>query len=131
MGGPLKTLPVKMVAVYLTIYYLLPQFLLKKKHSQFFSLFFISAIVLGLIHRLLQFYIIGPLYYPETYMGWHFWKMSHILYGILSVYTIVAVATAIKLLKPVSGKIIFQNTTLRNQRGFRQAVSHPGPTSKL
>ncbi len=92
-------LPVKMVAAYFTIYFLLPKFLLKKQYLNFFLLLFFSAAVFGLINRLLQFYIISPLYYPETYMGLHFWKPSHLLYGIISIYTVVAIATAIKLLK--------------------------------
>jgi len=92
-------MPVKMAAVYLTIYLLLPHYLLRKKYTYFFGLFFMSAIIFGLVHRVLQFFIIGPMYYPETYMGWYFWNWSHLLYGVLNIYTIVAVATAIKLLK--------------------------------
>lgn len=92
-------MPVKMAAVYFTIYVLLPRYLMKKRYAVFFSLFFLSAIVFGLLHRWLQFYIIGPLYYPEIYMGNYFWDWSHLLYGVLNIYTIVAVAAAIKLLK--------------------------------
>lgn len=103
-------MPVKMAAVYFTIYYLLPFFLIQKKYVRFFLLFFLSAIIFGLLHRTLQFYIIGPLYYPETYLGWHFWNKSYILYGILSIYTVVAVATAIKLLKQS-----YQNQKLNQQ----------------
>jgi len=106
---------VKIAAVYLTIYYLLPRFLLKKKYWDFFLLFFMSAIVFGLIHRALQFFIIGPMYYPETYMGWHFWNISHLLYGVLSIYTVVAVATAIKLLKQ-SYQNQRQNQQLSNEK---------------
>ena len=92
-------LPIKMMAAYFTIYFLLPKFLLKKQYLNFFLLLFFSAAVFGLINRLIQFYIVSPLYYPETYMGLHFWKPSHLLYGIISIYTVVAIATAIKLLK--------------------------------
>ena len=95
----LLLMPVKMGAVYFSIYVLLPKYLLKRKYPTFFFLFFFSAILFGLIHRAVQFFMVGPLYYPEVYMGVVFWDWSHLLYGILNVYTIVAVAAAIKLLK--------------------------------
>lgn len=92
-------LPVKIAATYFTLYLLIPRYLAKKKYIAFFSLFFLSAVPFGLIHRALQFYIVGPLYYPETYMGLKFWDLSHLLFGVLNIYTIVAVAAAIKFLK--------------------------------
>ena len=92
-----------MIATYFNIYFLLPNFLYVKKYWMFFLIFFISSAIWSMMQRVTVFFIIAPLFYsPELYQRvtapGFFYPNSMISY-LISIYTVVAIAASIKLLK--------------------------------
>lgn len=91
-------LPEKLFATYITLYILLPRYLLKEKYLLFFSWALIILLVAGLIHWLTACYIERPLYYP--YEDWGgFWQPAKILKSATYIYPVVVLATLIKFFK--------------------------------
>src|SRR3990170_8905394 len=58
-------LPLKISATYFTLYVLIDKFLVKGKYGAFVLLLTLSMGVFGVILRVLNFYTIYPMYYPE------------------------------------------------------------------
>lgn len=89
-------LPEKLFATYLTIYILLPKYLLKENYLLFFLWAAVVLILAGLIHALTGYYIERPIYYPHQ--NWDgIWHPSKILKSATSIYPVVVLATLIKL----------------------------------
>lgn len=86
-------------AAYFTVYYLLPNFLLKKKYLLFAIGFILSAAVVILFQRVLLYYISYPHFYNYTLeeIG-SFWRINP-FYSFINIYSVVALFTTIKLLK--------------------------------
>jgi len=93
-------LPVILAAAYFTLYYMVPQQLLKKKYWAFALTLAASAYFFGFLERVILFQTVIPWFMPdyntEAYPVWLFTKILH---GIVRIYTVVAVAVAVKLLK--------------------------------
>jgi len=88
-------LPVRMLATYTLIYYLIPRFLMKRKYSQF--------IVLTILHAFLFGFAIWQMYYTVPFYGdmskYPFFYWPKILVAILTNYQIPAFAATIKFFK--------------------------------
>ncbi|OJJ18596.1 hypothetical protein BKI52_23580 [marine bacterium AO1-C] len=84
----------RMAAVYASIYWLLPRFLLKKKYSRF--LLGLGGVLLGagLALRGLNFY-----FFPSDAPEASFWSTYHIIRGMVLVNATVIVVITIKVLK--------------------------------
>jgi two-component system, LytTR family, sensor kinase len=89
-------LPIKMAAAYFTLYVLIDRFLIKKKYEQFFLLLFLSMIVVGIILRLLAYYVIYPINYPEGLVI-PILFLPKILIAIFYTYAWVAIVATIHL----------------------------------
>ncbi len=92
-------LPVKILATYFSIYYLMPYYLLKSRYKEFFLWFTIFVMVAGMIQRTITYYVEYPLYYPQGLELYPLFYWLKILKSIVSIYPVVFIAGAIKLLK--------------------------------
>lgn len=103
-------LPFEMFAVYLTLYLFIPKYLLKNNYTEFVLYSLLVAIIIGVVVRLLYIYVLVPYLGNETrilyikdkissnYFKAVFWNYAFFnLY--VEIYSIVGVATAIKLFK--------------------------------
>lgn len=96
----LVNLPTTMLATYLTLYSLIPHLLDKKRYTGFFVLFVSSAVAFGYLDRLLVHLFWVPVYYPDyPYDKYPLINLSKALQQMTNVYSIVFVATVIKLVK--------------------------------
>jgi len=91
-------LPVKMILVYLNLYYLMPRFLFQKRYIDFLLLSMVFLLLGGLIQRLFIFYWIDPLYWPERLHEGYF-NLSGILGAIMGITTPMIIPSSGKLLK--------------------------------
>jgi two-component system, LytTR family, sensor kinase len=90
-------LPVQLLIAYFNIYLLLPKFLLKKKYVLYLSLLFVAMIVAGFLQRVVVVYGIIPIYHE--YCTGHYFTFYPIFYDTISLYPIVALTLALKLLR--------------------------------
>lgn len=91
-------LPEKMIATYLTIYFLLPKFLLKEKYFSFFFWLILLLLAAGMLHWLVAYYLEQPLFYPNDYWG-SLWYPNKMLKSATYIYPVVVLATLIKFFK--------------------------------
>lgn len=98
------TAVVDILAAYFTVYFLLPQFLFKRKYLLFAALFILSAALAIIIQRVIVYYISYPIFYGEEASAWSssemntFWHINP-FYSFINIYTVVSVFAVIKLLK--------------------------------
>ena len=96
----LVTLPVRMLATYLTLYWLISSFLDKEKYLAFTLIFIFTAIGIGYLDRLLLHLFYVPIYLPDyDYATFPLTSFTKALQRTTNVYTIVFAAAAIKLIK--------------------------------
>ncbi|ELR70179.1 putative two-component system sensor protein [Fulvivirga imtechensis AK7] len=88
-------LPEKLLATYITLYILLPSFLLKEKYILFFFWVAIVLLIAGLIHWLTAYYIERPIYYRYDDWG-SVWHPAKVLKSATHIYPVVVLATMIK-----------------------------------
>ena len=91
-------MPIIMLATYITLYVLIPSFLLRKRIALFCMLLGLSALFFAALQWLNIIYIVTPCLAPQ-YIGRFNFVSIGFLYRILSIYEVVAVAAAIKLAK--------------------------------
>jgi two-component system, LytTR family, sensor kinase len=91
-------LPLKIIATYFTLYVLIDKFLLKSKYLKFFVYLALSMIVFGLSLRILAYYTIYYLFYPDAYSIplFYFPKMA---IATFSIYSIVGLVASFHLIK--------------------------------
>ena len=91
-------LPVKATATYFTLYFLIDKFLIQKKYGSFLILLLLSMAVFGIILRIIAYYIIYPVYYPD---GVHIplFFLPKILIAIFVTYSLVAIVASFHLIK--------------------------------
>lgn len=92
-------LPAEIVAVYLTLYFLLPKYLLAHKPVLFIVYFLLVTLILGVIQRIIDLTIYGKLFYPNIYKKWEWFDIVKFSIRLIMIYLIVAIALAIKLSK--------------------------------
>jgi sensor histidine kinase YesM len=91
-------LPVKLAAIYFTIYVLIDRFLIPGKYKTFLILLFSSAIFFGVVLRVLAYHTIYPMFYPEaTNAPLFYWPK--ILISIFYIYTLAAVAGTFHIIR--------------------------------
>ena len=91
-------LPDKVIPTYLTLYYLMPRFLLKERYTQFFVGLALILLVAGWLHWTLQYFVEQPLFYPNESWGPYLYP-AKILKATTYIYPYVLVALLIKFLK--------------------------------
>ena len=91
-------LPLDIIATYVTLYFLIPQFLIKRKYGSFISLFIILAFLGVLGYQTIAYFIYLPIYFPEALERFSFFQFD-IWYYLISNMSVVVVAASIKLIK--------------------------------
>ncbi len=91
-------LPEKLLATYVTIYFLLPRYLLRERYGLFFLLAVLVLLVSGFIHWTTAKFIEIPMFWPDAYWG-PLWYPSKILKSATYIYPVVVLATLIKFFK--------------------------------
>ena len=91
-------LPEKILATYITLYWLLPKFLFRKRYIEFIVYLAINLMAAGFIQWISAIYVEQPLLYPESNYG-SVWQILKIVKSATGIYPVVAIAALIKLLK--------------------------------
>lgn len=105
----LSTLPFDILAAYITLYFFIPRYLLKKRYLEFALYFLASVVVIVLIENAINLYFVYPYIYYRPIDKLPFWSIG-IFFLAINIYTIVALAVIIKLIK-----IWYQNQQLHNK----------------
>ncbi|MBI9037134.1 MAG: histidine kinase [Bacteroidales bacterium] len=122
------TMPVDMIAAYLTVYLLITKFLYKQRYLMFVLLFLISAFGVILLQRLVLIYITYPVFYPDSTSELSLFKLNYV-YSFFNIYAIVGIFASIKLLKlwfknqQVNRKL--EKEKLEAELKFLKAQIHP------
>ena len=95
----LYTLPLDMLAVYFTIYFIIPTLLIKRRYVLFGLVLLTSAAGIVLLARYVNFRLVYPWMYPQSYANFRYWSFVSIINNIFTVYSIVSMAVAVKLFK--------------------------------
>lgn len=94
------TMPVKMMATYLTLYVFIPRLLDNRRYLSFITLFFLTAVLFGYVARAMLHMYWVPTYIPEyDYSEFPLTHLGKTAGNMISVNIVVFAATAIKLLK--------------------------------
>lgn len=83
-------------AAYFLVYFLIPQYLLKKRYTAFLGLFFVSAIGFMLLQRLMLMLVTYRYIYPEYAANFTFFKFNY-LYTFLNIFVMAAIFASVKL----------------------------------
>lgn len=92
-------LPLDILATYLTIYVLIPRFLIKRKYPYFVLFFILIAFFNVLAYQVITYFIYIPLYFPQIPLEKFSFFDFDIWTSLVSNISIVIFATAIKLTK--------------------------------
>ncbi len=99
MSSLLLTVVVDIFAAYFTVYYLLPEFLFKRRYFAFATIFLVSAALAILVQRVLLYYIAVPYFYGDSISHTKsFWHINP-FYSFFNIYTVVSLFAVIKLMK--------------------------------
>lgn len=91
-------IPVDMFATYVTIYYLLPKFLIVKKYLMFAFLFIVLAFITIFLNQFVRYFIYIPIYFPDNYAQIDFFEFDMYVW-LASTYVVVIFAGGIKISK--------------------------------
>ncbi len=91
-------LPLKMMATYFTLYFVIPRYFLQKKYIAATILTTLAILVAAFIQRFLDYYVFYPIYNYEWLSGGA-WNVAKSLKTTLSIYPVVALAAFIKITK--------------------------------
>lgn len=91
-------LPVKIAATYFTLYVLIDKLLIRRKYLLFVTVLLLSIVCFGVANRILAYYVIYPMYYPEALAIGLFFPPK-ILISIFYIYSVVAIVASFHLIK--------------------------------
>ena len=123
----LVSLPVKMLFTYAILYYLIPEFLLKRKHSQFFGWLVATCIFFGLLQRsIYSIPIVQDLCFDNAQ---NIISPVTVVKSLISMYIVAALAIMIKLIKYIyenekRAQVLAQRT-LEAELKFLKSQIHP------
>ncbi len=86
---------IDVMAVYFTVYYLIPVFLMQRRYRLFLLYFALSAITLIFLQRAIIIFITYPLLYPEESVS-PFFRFNY-LYIFFNIYVVPAIFASVKL----------------------------------
>lgn len=91
-------LPVRIIIVYLNLYFFIPRFLFPKKYLPYFSYLILSMILAGVAQRVIAYHLIYPVYFPDAlktgYLDWY-----KIIKYAVGLNTVLFFTTIVKILK--------------------------------
>ena len=88
-----------MLMTYWTLYFLLPNFLLKKRIASFILIFIVSLVFAGLLEQAILVSFFHPLFNPVNKNSTVYWNINTIVRIILIINSTVIVAATIKVMK--------------------------------
>lgn len=121
-------LPVDILVTYVTIYWLLPSYLIRKRYL----LFSIGLVVLGfatvLVNQVINYYIYLPKYLPEVVEQYAFWQFNY-FYSLVSTFAVALFAAVIKLtkywIKDQQQRVILESQTLKSELALLKTQINP------
>jgi len=94
-----STLPFDILATYLTLYFIIPKFLLKRRYFYFIVIFLFSVFAIVIIEQFINLYMNKILYNgsprESQYRFWSFYMFRL----AINIYTVVSVAAVIKFIR--------------------------------
>lgn len=127
-GAELILLPIKLIAAYGFLYYLLPKFILKRKYFGVAIRLLLCGVILLGLNRLMVYNLVYPLIYQE-FPDFPFFSASRIFYSLIDILSAVALASTIKLLR---GRLLSQRREedlrqekLQSELSFLRAQTNP------
>ena len=91
-------LPLKLVATYFFLYWIVPKFLLERKSFQGVFYFSLSLIPILFAYRLTIYYVASPMMYGE-FPRYELISLKRFLYSFLDLSSAVGIASTLKLLR--------------------------------
>ncbi len=91
-------LPIKMMATYFTIYYLIDRLLMKRKYLWFFNALLLSVVGFAILMRIQGYYLIYPIYLPEATEAPLFY-FPKIFIALVNLYSLVAILASFHMTK--------------------------------
>ncbi len=95
----LLQLPIKILAAYTLVYFLIPRYLFKKKYYLFVLVILPLAFIFGIGQRWLVGVILYPIYYPEHLAEYGVIYWPKVFYAAVEIFSVAAIFAVIKLLK--------------------------------
>ncbi len=89
---------IDITATYFTLYFLMPKYLYTGKYLVFIVLFILSVIPIMLLNQAMNYYVYIPKFHPNYAYQRSFWEFQY-FYNLISTYSVVLLAAAIKLSK--------------------------------
>lgn len=91
-------LPVKIIATYFTLYVLIDKLLMRKKYVLFLGGMLVSMVVFGILLRIVAYYAVYPIFYPDALDVPLFFPPKILIY-IFTIYSLVAILASFHLIK--------------------------------
>jgi len=121
-------LPLKIIAAYFVLYYVIPRFFLQKKYVAATVITALTILLAALLQRVLDYHYFYPMYHHEWMSGGVF-NIPKILKNTLSIYPAVALAAFIKITKyfysEESKSLELQQQKLQAELNFLKGQIHP------
>tara|TARA_R110000868_G_scaffold408293_4_gene690969 strand:+ start:2947 stop:3945 length:999 start_codon:yes stop_codon:yes gene_type:complete len=121
-------LPLKIIATYFTLYFIIPKYFLHKKYVTASLLSVASILIAATIQRFMDYQVFYPMYHHEWMSGDIFY-IPKILKSTLSIYPVVALASFIKITKyfysEESRSQELQQQKLQAELNFLKGQIHP------
>lgn len=95
----LTTFPIDIFAAYITIYFFIPKYLLKRNYLKFSIWFLLSVVIIVLLERYINLYFVYPNIYKEPTENIPAFFSINIVFLAINIYKVVALAAVIKLIK--------------------------------
>ncbi|MCG8372945.1 MAG: histidine kinase [Balneolales bacterium] len=122
------SLPMKIVVVYFTLYFIIPRFFLEKKYVAATLISLVSLLVISILQRFVDFQLYFPLFHPAG-LSEPFFYLPKILKIALGIYPVVALASFIKITKHFyneeSKSREYQQQKLEAELNFLKGQVHP------
>ncbi len=120
-------LPVKIAFTYFIVSYLFPTYFLTKKYKRLLLVFIPATILVGVIYRLIQGYIVFPYFYPD--MIYTPLNVGRFIWALFDVFFPAAIALSIVLFKSKLESMLheqeLQKEKLNAELSFLKAQTNP------